>query len=79
MHTIDRSINLAINLNKNRFNHKHCHVFYCLQQPCGEFLTVIYCYDKQIKGIIARNRSMHTIVARRKRTLHWSALQTHEH
>ena len=27
--SIDKYINLTIHLNMNRFNHKHCHVFYC--------------------------------------------------
>ena len=26
---VDRSINLAINLNNNRFYNKHCYVFFC--------------------------------------------------
>ena len=26
---IDTSMNLAVYLNMNRFNHNHCHVFYC--------------------------------------------------
>jgi len=40
---IDRSINLTINLNNYVFNHKHCHLIYCKQLPCGEIFTVIYC------------------------------------
>ena len=43
LHNIDRAITLAINLNNNRFNHKHCPMCYCLQLPCGEILTIIYC------------------------------------
>ena len=55
---IDRSINLSISLNINIFNHKHCHVFYCKQLHCGEILTVIFCYDKQIIWNMASNRSV---------------------
>jgi len=40
---IDWSTTLSIDLNNNRFNHKHCYLLYCLQLPCGENLTVIYC------------------------------------
>jgi len=36
-----------------RFNQQHGHVFYCKQLPCGEILTVIYCYNKQIIEIMA--------------------------
>ena len=43
LHINGRSITLAIIMNKNRFNHKHCHESYCLQLLCGEILTVIYC------------------------------------
>jgi len=41
--SIDRSLTQTLNLNNNKFNHKHCHVFYCKQLACGEMLTVLYC------------------------------------
>ena len=56
---IDRSITQTINLKNNRFNHKHWHAPYCFQLACGEILTVIDCYDKQIVGIRARYGSVH--------------------
>jgi len=37
---IDRSITLTIDLNNNRFNHKHWHVPYYQQQHCGKIRTV---------------------------------------
>ena len=51
-------LNLSINLNNNKLNHKHCHVSYCKQLLCGEILTVIYCYNKQIIGVMASNGSI---------------------
>ena len=52
---IDRSITQTINLNNNRFNHKHGHVSFCKQLAFGKFFTVIYWLDKDIPviGIIA--------------------------
>ena len=44
----------------NRLNHKHCHVFYFKQLYCVEILTAIFNLDKQIRGIMTSNGSMHT-------------------
>ena len=46
LYTIDRSINVTINLNNNRCNHKHCHVFYCQQLICGEISTYKCTYSE---------------------------------
>jgi len=48
---------MTIHLNMNRFNHKHCHV----QIQCGEILTVFYCQDEQILGIMSTNGYMHNV------------------
>ena len=42
-----------------RFNHKQSHVSFCWPLLCGEILTVIYCKDEHIKGIIDINGTMH--------------------
>jgi len=54
---IDWSITQHKTLNNNTFNHKHWHLSYCYQQAC-EVLPVIYCYDKQVKGILDSYGSM---------------------
>jgi len=55
----------------NRFNHKHCHVFYCKQQPCHKILTVIHCKVKQILGIMASNVSMDSTLCPQPRQPEW--------
>ena len=41
-------------MNDNKFTHKHAMCF-IVGNGCGNILTVIYCKDKQIIGIMASN------------------------